>query len=238
MKNIVRIIILLLILVLAIASVINIHTRAEQLHADAGWHSWLISLGVAVSFALFAFCLVASRGAGARVFFFLCAAFGATLTGIYQTGMYRTLGADWITSLSLGGGVPALEALLAVAEHFLETDQAIKKPGMNALWSRLGNAVASRIERPVSSSVVQLDTKTEHIEASTKALDKANEQRKNAKLNAQNEMLEVFKRDPNASLRTIGKQIKRSPSTVSSWLGEMETAGTIHRNGNGVEVRQ
>lgn len=237
MKAVVRIIILALIVVLAVASVINIHTRAEQLHADAGWQSWLISLGVAVSFALFAFCLVVSKNVDARIFFFFCAAFGATLTGIFQTGMYRTLGADWVTSVSLGGGVPALEALLAVAEHFLNTDQATKKPGANALWMRLGNAVASRIERPTS---VQLDTVLERSVASSKTpdrtLEKANEQRKNAKLNAQNEMLEVFRRDPNASLRTVGKQIGRSPSTVSSWLDELESANTIHRNGNGVRV--
>lgn len=237
MKTIVRVIILLLILVLAGASIINIHTRAAQLHADAGWHSWFISLGVAVSFALFAFCLVASKDQGARLFFLLCAVFGASLTGIFQTGMYLALGSDRTTAVAFGCGVPALEALLAVAEHFLDTDPAIKKPGQNALLMRFGNALVSRIERPVS---VQLDTVTEHSEVSNKtpgnALDKANEQRRTAKMNALNEMIEVFRHDPNASLRTVGKQIGRSPSTVSSWLDELESAGTIHRNGQGVEI--
>lgn len=238
MKTIVRIIILALIVVLSGASIINIHTRAAQLHADAGGQSWLISLGVAVSFALFAFCLVISKNMGARVFFSFCAVFGAALTGIFQTGMYLALGADRTTAIAFGCGVPALEALLAVAEHFLDTDQTSRKPGQNALLMRFGNALVSRIERPVS---VQLDAVIERSEVSNKtagsALDKANEQRKTAKMNALNEMIEVFRHDPNASLRTVGKQIGRSPSTVSSWLDELESAGTIHRNGQGVEIR-
>jgi hypothetical protein len=141
MKIIVRVVVSLLILMLALASIANIHTRAIQLHANGGWQTWLLSIGFAVSFALFAYLLIAHK----KGFFGGAAIFCAALTGIMQTGMYRALGADWFTSLGFGCGGPILEALLAMSEHYM--DEPIRKGAPSALWMRLGNAVASRIER-------------------------------------------------------------------------------------------
>jgi hypothetical protein len=151
-KVIVRVIVALLISVLAIASVTNIHTRAVQLHADGGWQTWAISTGFAVTFALFAYLLIAFK----KTFFWGAAAFGAVLTSVLQTGMYLTLGADWLTSLGFGCGGPILEALLAMSEHYM--DEPVKRGAPSPVWNRIGNAVAARIERgaqPGSATVAQ-----------------------------------------------------------------------------------
>lgn len=228
MKIIVRFVVSILILVLASASVANIHTRAIQLHADGGWQTWGISVGFAVSFALFSYLLIASQ----KTFFFLAASFGAVLTGVMQTGMYLALGADWFTALGLGCGGPVLEALLAMAEHYI--DEPTKKQTSSIVWTRLGNALVSRIERP---NAVQLDTQPVQLDVSTEQPTEHQTERP-SKLDAQRQMLDIFTSNPNASLRTVGKQIKRSPTTISNWLTELGEQGIVHVNGQGVEVKE
>lgn len=150
MKTTVRIIVSVLILILAVASVANIHTRAVQLHANGGWQTWFISVGFAVTFAVFSYMLIAFR----KTFFLAAATFGAILTGVMQTGMYLALGADWVTSLGFGCGGPILEALLAMSEHYM--DEPVRKSATSPVWVRLGNAVASRIERPVETGAIPI----------------------------------------------------------------------------------
>lgn len=48
-------------------------------------------------------------------------------------------------------------------------------------------------------------------------------------------LLDIYKQNPKASLRSVGRQIGRSPQTISNWLDELETKGIVHRNGQ-VEV--
>lgn len=52
------------------------------------------------------------------------------------------------------------------------------------------------------------------------------------------EVLDLYRQNPLASLRYVGRTVGRSPQTVSNWLDELEQAGKIHRNGGGVEVRE
>lgn len=56
--------------------------------------------------------------------------------------------------------------------------------------------------------------------------------------NGQNEMdtlIDIYRQNPKASLRSVGRQLGRSPQTISNWLDELETKGIVHRNGQ-VEV--
>jgi hypothetical protein len=163
-KIIVRIVVSLLILMLALASIANIHTRAIQLHANGGWQTWLISIGFAVSFALFSYLLIAHK----KGFFGGAAIFCAALTGVMQTGMYLALGADWLTSLGFGCGGPILEALLAMSEHYM--DEPVKRGAPSPVWGRIGNAIATRIERgaeplpqPVANPVSVVETVAEPV---------------------------------------------------------------------------
>lgn len=50
------------------------------------------------------------------------------------------------------------------------------------------------------------------------------------------DMLEIYRRNPKASLRFVSSKIGRSPQTVSNWLDDLEASKLVHRNGGGVEV--
>jgi hypothetical protein len=49
-------------------------------------------------------------------------------------------------------------------------------------------------------------------------------------------MLDIYRQNPKASLRSVGGKLGRSPQTISNWLDSLESQGTVHRNGAGVEV--
>lgn len=225
MKIVVRIIVSALIFVLATASVANIHARAIQLHANGGWQTWGISIGFAVSFALFSYLLIVSQ----KAFFFYAAGFGAVLTGVMQTGMYLTLGADWFTALGFGCGGPVLEALLAMAEHYI--DEPTKKQGGNPLLLRLGNAVASRIERPASVAPTVAESTARNVArpATTPATpDDATDRR--------NKLHSLLQQHGDVGNTTFGNMLQVDRTTVYRDFKAMEKAGIVHKNGNGWEV--
>lgn len=226
MKIIVRIIVSILILVLASASVANIHTRAIQLHADGGWQTWGISIGFAVTFAVFSYLLIAFK----KTFFLLAATFGAVLTSVLQTGMYLALGSDWFTALGFGCGGPVLEALLAMAEHYM--DEPTKKQGTNPLLLRLGNAVASRIERPatVASPVAEPVARDVAKPAITPATGLDSTERRNR-------LLSLLQQHGDVGNTVFGNMLQVDRTTVYRDLKAMEKAGIVHKNGNGWEVQ-
>lgn len=95
------------------------------------------------------------------------------------------------------------------------------------------------VVREMLADVAQAAPETPNLpksDSEQSALDKANQQRQQAKLEAINAMLAIYEADPHASLRDVGEQIERSPETVRGYLAELERAGRIHKNGHGVEV--
>jgi hypothetical protein len=99
------------------------------------------------------------------------------------------------------------------------------------------NNAAEQAEQPVEQTE-QNDVQIADLNTDPNNLDGVNDKRKAAKLNAQRDMLNIFRTNPHAPYRTVGEQIGRSGSTVSSWLNELSRAGVVHVNGNGVEVLQ
>ena len=67
-------------------------------------------------------------------------------------------------------------------------------------------------------------------------LDAANTVRANGKNQALAALLDFYGQHPQATLNEAGEAIGRSKSTVSNYLEELETAGRIRRDGQGVEV--
>lgn len=68
------------------------------------------------------------------------------------------------------------------------------------------------------------------------ARDMAVEQARQSKAQALDAMLDIYRADPNTTTSEVGRAIGRSRSTVSNYLTELEQAGRIRRNGDGVEV--
>ena len=49
-------------------------------------------------------------------------------------------------------------------------------------------------------------------------------------------MLGIFRTDPNAEITGVARQVGVGRQTVYNYLEELEKAGRVHVNGNGVEV--
>lgn len=49
-------------------------------------------------------------------------------------------------------------------------------------------------------------------------------------------LLDIFKTDPHAEIAGVARQLEIGRQTVYNYLGELEKAGKVHVNGNGVEV--
>lgn len=94
------------------------------------------------------------------------------------------------------------------------------------------------------SSIVQLEQEIVELKRSKKAakivqhdvLNAINAEKLNDKQQALNTLLNVYRSNPNATMNEAGGAIERSKGTVSNYLNELEQAGLIHRNGQGVEV--
>lgn len=67
-------------------------------------------------------------------------------------------------------------------------------------------------------------------------LDKVNANRKAQRELGKARMLEIYKENPDASLRDVGDIVGKSPSTISDWLKELEGENLVSVNGQ-VHVR-
>lgn len=64
----------------------------------------------------------------------------------------------------------------------------------------------------------------------------ANERRRQAKLESQRIMLDIYKANPFAPAKDVADQLSKSPQTINNWLKDLEEQKIIHKNGNGVEI--
>ena len=117
---------------------------------------------------------------------------------------------------------------------------------------RLGEALEETVQELTQeieqkrSTSVQLQEEITELERSKLAvkivqhdvLNEVNEEKLNSKEQALNELLNFYRSNPRATLNEAGQVIERSKGTVSNYLNELEQAGLIHRNGEGIEVLQ
>ena len=70
----------------------------------------------------------------------------------------------------------------------------------------------------------------------TVSIERARAARDSAKQEAIETLLTFLAKHPNATLTEIAEVIKRSKSTVSGYVNELQTNGQLHKNGHGWEV--
>jgi hypothetical protein len=68
------------------------------------------------------------------------------------------------------------------------------------------------------------------------SLAKANAVRRSGKADAMDALVEYYRLNPGESYADAGRAVGRSKSWVVGAVGDLETSGTLRRNGNGVEV--
>ncbi len=94
------------------------------------------------------------------------------------------------------------------------------------------------------STVIELEEQIAELQRSKKAasivqydvLNAVNADKLNDKQQALKVLLNFYRSNPSATLTEAGEAIERSKGTVSNYLNELEQAGLIHRNGEGVKV--
>jgi len=115
---------------------------------------------------------------------------------------------------------------------------------LNGLRSTV-QELSQEIEQKRSTSV-QLQEEIAELERSKMAakivqsdvLNEVSTEKLNSKEQALNALLNFYRSNPHATLNEAGTIIERSKGTVSNYLNELEQAGLIHRNGEGVKVLQ
>jgi hypothetical protein len=93
-----------------------------------------------------------------------------------------------------------------------------------------------KAERRAVREAVNTESTTPETGRYPMPVEQARERRKLAKVEAMNAMLNVYRQNPDASLAEVGRAIGRSKGTVANYLKELEQAGRISRNGDGVVV--
>jgi hypothetical protein len=164
-----------------------------------------------------------------------------------QIRFYQQGGAPEIDAYILGAWCPAFElmlgALFAKLTEGAQPNDNSRTAAPNAL-NAIGLAFAERIRTNKSNEHPNARTVSAEPVVSRSDivppvpngdLSDVNAQRGAAKEQAIERMLVYYRQNPNASLSEVGGEIGKAKSTVSAYLGELETAGVIHRNGNGVE---
>lgn len=158
----------------------------------------------------------------------------------------------------IGAGLYGLRSLIADGEDELgkreqrqdvavEFEQEKERAEWEMEMEKRKAEQALALEKARSNHEAKLDADRKKLDAKlaggspSKSVQKTSVQpfdsrEKLSKLDALDIILDMYKADGRTPLRDVGQAIGRSPQTVSNWLSDLEQAGTIHRNGNGVEV--
>lgn len=165
-----------------------------------------------------------------------------------QIRFYQQGGAPEIDAYILGAWCPAFELMLGAL--FAKLTEGVQ-PNDNSrsaepsVLNAIGLAFAERIRTKAPNeqlnnrmvSAEPVSSRSDIVPALQNSdLSDVNAQRGAAKEQAIERMLAYYRQNPNASHSEVGIQIGKAKSTVSAYLGELETAGVIHRNGSGVQV--
>jgi hypothetical protein len=138
---------------------------------------------------------------------------------VIETGTWTGLTALLFPCLS-AVGVIALNERVA---HFRRVAEVDKKK-RSARRSRIvqGNGHQGASERPMMVNMT--------------GLDRANAARKISRQEALDALVAVFEQDPNTSYSQAGRAVGRSKSWVAGAVVDLEQAGRLRRNGDGIET--
>lgn len=144
----------------------------------------------------------------------------------------------------------AMAASILASEPVVHAPQPVSK---SSLMSRFGEVLISRLEHSIAHpqqnghhqelrSLGEQPLLTPSAETQQELVDEsipteAASQRL-TKRDALDILLNIYRQNPQASLRTVGQRIGRSPQTVSNYLEELQRQGSIRVNDNGVHVVQ
>lgn len=144
----------------------------------------------------------------------------------------------------------AMAASILASEPVIHTPQPTTQ---SSLLSRFGEVLMARLEQSIAPppayghqqpfhSLVEQPLVMPLHETQQEPVDEgiateASPQRL-TKRDAVDLLLDIYRQNPQANLRTVGQRIGRSPQTVSNYLEELQRQGAIRINDNGVYLVQ
>lgn len=144
----------------------------------------------------------------------------------------------------------AMAASILASEPTVHTPQSTVK---SSLMSRFGEVLISRLEQsiahpvnnghqqplhpPTNPPLVMPPHQTQE-EPTNESTSTDAAAKRLTKRDAVDILLDIYRQNPQASLRTVGQRIGRSPQTVSNYLEELQRTGTIRVKDDGVYIVQ
>lgn len=149
----------------------------------------------------------------------------------------------------------SFETFLSLVKHRARVNVTVQTlAGLTEQFEQRKVEIASHLEarqqeaEQVSVEIEQAHRTLERLQAEQRGISERlqgsqpvklavlNGQKAVDKQEAMNRLLTFYRSNPLASLNDAGQAIGRSKSTVSNYLNELQEAGTVYINGNGVEV--
>jgi hypothetical protein len=165
-------IVLALIIVLTLASILNIIQKSRQYHH--GFSANLIGIGFGVSLAVTVYIVMIADTAKTRWTAATFAVIFAAVSATIQTALYLDEMAPFLVALAYGAGVPGFEAALAILEALLrrEVVAEARDEAVERLASDLATATATAND--VSAKLAAVERQNEEL---AKALETAKSER-------------------------------------------------------------
>lgn len=151
----------------------------------------------------------------------------------------KALTGEWVHLTAL------LFPLMQIVATIVTAERAAQFRREAALEAERAERSAQRSERRAGRTGERSEVEPERLGTepdsrsasdSLASLNAANRSRSEARQVALDALLNVYRDSPTVSYAEAGRQVGRSKSWVSAALTELESAGRIHRNGNGVKI--
>lgn len=243
-----------LVLLLALMAFALSYASLQHLAASNGVGSWLAYVWpLLLDFAMVVFSLAilraSLRGERAVYAWTLTLTFGALATAanvfdVTTFGLPPVYVQVAVKALPPVALILAFELLMSMVKADVKQAGAVQTLAELNATLNAGRAELERLTAAVDARQAELERlraeqvgKAEPVQdAKSSDLAVLNGQKVADKQEAMAALLAFYRSNPLASLSEAGQAIERSKATVSNYLSELEQAGTVHRNGNGVEV--
>jgi DNA-binding CsgD family transcriptional regulator len=219
---IVSVIVALLIVVLTIASILNIVEQTRNYHEGA--QILYIGIGFAASFAVTVYIVMISRTKTTKIVASFFALVFGYVSGTIQQELYLASGAPVNVALAYGFGVPAFEAALAILEALLnlETMAAvapIAKSAVQKTQRKIAKVQPEKVQEVAGSQVQKAQSEVQEIAIRPQAFEALGMQ------------------ENGMTIAEIAEKLRKSERTVSNYLKTAKGQKVaIHSNGHTAEV--
>lgn len=179
-KGFITNLVLALIVILMVASVLNIIHQSANYHHNGGLSAILIGIGFGVAFAVTVYVVMVAESGATRWTAIAFATVFGVVSGAIQTDFYQAAGAAPHVAIAYGYGVPGFEAALAILEALLRkeetatrqrtlADELAAKLDVALAEQATANGLAANLQQQVDELTANLADANRQLEAAKTA---------------------------------------------------------------------